>query len=289
MKNTFFAFLLLSLALTGCSDRGNADKTIAVGIAPIATLVSEIAGSDYRVVTLLPEGKNPHDYTPGMNELTTASRCRLFFTTALPFEKRLDNAFGKSTRIIDVGRNLHRRHLDVPHHHHGHDDGDHDADDPHVWLSIDNDIVIAQTICDELCKSYPQDAEKFRRNTKALQQRLADQKKALQQKLGPCRGKEFFVYHGAFGYFADMVEMKQISVEASGRESDPAHLAEMTEMMKKVPNPVLFVQPGFSPSLGNALRASCGATLIEVDPLAGNLTGLFDTLGDALCRQGGAQ
>ncbi len=293
MRVLFSIFFAAALFLTGCSDRRGSDKSIAVGIAPIAALTSEVAGQGYRVVTLLPEGKNPHDYTPGMGELAAAARCRVFFTTKLPFEARLVHAFPETTRVVDVSKNLQLRPLDVPHHHdhdehhHDHDEHhhDHEAGDPHIWLSLDFDIVIAQTICDELCAAFPEDAAQFRRNAKLLQERLADKKRQLAAKLAPCHGREFFVYHGAFGYFADTFHLKQISVEVNGRESDPSHFAELAAKMKTQNHPVLFVQKEFSPTIADALRQNCGATLVEVDPLGADIRQLFDTLADAIVQQ----
>lgn len=290
MRFLFSVFFIAFLLLTGCSERRESVKAVAVGIAPIAALTSEIAGREYRIVTLLPEGKNPHDYTPGMRELAAASKCRVFFTTGLPFEARLVHAFPETTRVVDISRNLQLRPLDVPHHHdHGGHHHDHETGDPHVWLSLDFDVIIAQTICDELCAAFPEDAAQFQRNAEILQQRLADKKRQLTEKLAPCRGREFFVYHGAFGYFADTFHLKQISVEVNGRESDPAHFAEITAKMKMQSHPVLFVQKEFSPTIADALRQNCGATLIEADPLGADLWQLFDTLADAVAQPEKAQ
>ncbi|MCQ2378584.1 MAG: zinc ABC transporter substrate-binding protein [Victivallaceae bacterium] len=287
MPKFFIRLSLLAILFgaAGCSDAPEQGKPcVAAGIAPVAFIAQEIAGDQYEVAVLLPPGKNPHDYAPGPREIARAAKSPLFLTAGMPFEARLGAVFGDGTKIIDVARTLPHRKMEDKHHHHE-EEGDHHHEgenDPHVWLSPDLDIAMAEIVCDALVQTFPGDAATFRANAAALKEKFAEKKEATARKLATRREREFFVYHAAFGYFADAFGLRQIAVECGGRESDPAQLGRIIRKMRRRENPVLFVQKEFSPAAGRALQQQCGARLVEVDPLEGDLFALFDTLADAL-------
>ena len=73
--------VLAVLLCWGCGSENNnsSSAVLAVsGLPPTAWIAQEIGGKYITSVSLLPEGRSPHDYTPGPSVLRRASAAKLF-------------------------------------------------------------------------------------------------------------------------------------------------------------------------------------------------------------------
>jgi zinc transport system substrate-binding protein len=290
--------VLAALLIAGCGDNKKAaaaDGRLAVysGIPPVAYLTSAVGGDRVDSKSVLPEGRSPHDYSPGPQEVRGVTGGKLFFTAGMPFENAVCRAVDpKQTRIVDVTKGIEKIPFegddddddhdadhghDAEHHHH-----DHGAFDPHVWLSMDNAAVIADHIARALTEADPKGAAVYAANLAALKKKLADAGSYAANTLKPYAGREFYVYHPAFGYFAKSVGLKQVGIELGGREVTPAHLAEVIKKAKADKVKVVFVQPQFNPSSARALGDAIGGRVAGLDPLAADIPANVRAMTDAL-------
>jgi len=302
-----FCGALMLLHGFGCgeapSPAGKKDGrlVVAAGLPPIAWLAETVGGKHVKVIQMLPDGRSPHDYAPGAREIREASAAKLFLSAGTNFERLASKAFPGEGRILDLARQAekipltdgcceghhrheaeeHRHDENHHHHHHHHDVGGHD---PHIWLSIRNDIVMAAAIRDALSKLDPAHAEEYRANCAALEERLLRLEAELKHALAPYAGRVFFVYHPAFGYFAAMTGLKQIGIELDGREASPARLAEVIRHAREEKAGAIFVQPQFNRTSAAALARATGAEVAELDPLARDIPANLSRLSAALIR-----
>lgn len=303
-EGNIFLFLLTFLfvfLLTGCGEEAASGKTslrVTAGVPPVAFLVRSIAGERVAVTTMLPEGKSPHDYAPGPQDVRNAASSRVFFSTGLPFEVRAVKPL-QAVKIVDVTS----RTAKIPFggdHDHGpgciHDHADHkghhhEAMDPHVWLDLDNVAVIAREITGELSLLDPAGREIYEKNCEILLEKIKKADEEIKKKLAPHKGKEFFVYHAAFGYFAHRYHLRQTAIELGGREIAPARLAEVIRKARKAGTRVIFVQPQFNPASSKALASAIGGEVAPLDPLAGdvvkNLLDMAESIHNGLKASGG--
>lgn len=287
--------MLAALIIAGCGDNKKAaaaDGRMAVysGIPPVAYLAAAVGGDRIDSKSVLPEGRSPHDYSPGPAEVRGVTGAKFFFTAGMPFENAVSRVIDpKQTRIVDATKGVEKIPFDGDH-----DDDDHDADhhdhdhgalDPHVWLSMDNAAIIADNIAKALTEADPKGAAVYAANLAALKTRLADAKGYAVKALAPYAGREFYVYHPAFGYFAKSVGLKQMGIELGGREATPARLAEVIRQAKKHHVKVVFVQPQFNPSSARALGEAIGGRVAGLDPLAADIPANIRAMTDAL-REG---
>jgi zinc transport system substrate-binding protein len=158
--------------------------------------------------------------------------------------------------------------------------------DPHVWLSPRCARIQAATIAKALADADPARAEEFRKNLVALQQDLDRLDARLAAALAPLRGKTFFVYHPAFGYFADAYGLVQAPVEIEGKEPGARQLAALMTRAKSEGVRVIFVQPQFSARSAEAVARAIGGAVVPIDPLAedyeANLLDMADKILSAL-------
>lgn len=305
---------LALLGVAGCGDSEDATDaapgrlSVYTGLPPIAFMAARIGGDAVDVRSVLPEGRSPHDYSPSPRDIRGVASAKLFLTTRMVFEKALTRPFEHgSVRIVDVSAGVPRIPFDGagctdPSHHHGHENeaghnhaGDHpehhhhdddgcsdDGLDPHIWLSLANDRIIAENICRALSEADPAHAAGFRKNTDALKMQLTELEKEIRDKLAAHRGGAFYVYHPAFGYFSAMTGLKQVAVEKGGREVTPAHFADVIRRARAEKIKVIFIQPQFNPASAKALADAVGGRVVELDPLASDLPANFRRMANAL-------
>jgi zinc transport system substrate-binding protein len=143
--------------------------------------------------------------------------------------------------------------------------------DPHFWLNPKQTAEYAQRVQQCLCESRPQTCHIFTENREAYTEELAAADSRIAKQLAPYSGRSFFVFHPAFGHFAQRYGLRQVAVEFEGKNPTGRHLAEVIEHAKAQDVRVIFVQPQFAGTGAQAVAAAVGADLVELDPLAPDL------------------
>ena len=143
--------LLLTLCLAGCKGAAehSPGRTITVSIAPLSGMAAAIAGEQYGISTLMPDGMSPETYelTPG--RVLELGNCSLLLRVgSLGFEQTLTERLGgamPATRIVSLGSNIEK--LEDK-------DCDHaSGEDPHLWMSPRNMQAMADNLCQALCET----------------------------------------------------------------------------------------------------------------------------------------
>ena len=288
MKSRFFAFFLI----LGALPLAGAEKiSVCAGLPPVAHIAAIVGGARVSVSSMLPAGRSPHDYAPGPRELRQAMKARIFFTTNMLYEKRITRALKKDVPVVDVSQKIRRIPLSAAGHDHHHCDhahhncgGDADAGDPHIWLSPVNCAVIADHIARELGGVAPQYKKEFEKRAADFAVRMRKIHENTLKRLTPFKGKSFFVYHPAFGYFAALYGLQQKAIELGGREATPARMAAVIREARKAGVKVVFVQKQFNPASAKALANAIKGEVVELDPLAPDAEKNFLDISNALCR-----
>ncbi len=280
------------LWLAGCGGESavpekNGKLIVRSGLPPVAFIASRIGGDRVDSRPMLPEGRSPHDYSPRPHDVLALAKAKLFFVTRLNFEKHLVKALGKTpVRVVDVtAPGVEWIPFDGADHvceEHGHEGHDHGAVDLHVWLSMKNASAIAENICCALCGADPAGRAYYEKNLAVLKQEFAQVQEYAKKELAPFKGRTFFVYHPAFGYFGNMTGLRQSAVELDGREATPAHLFQIIEKARKENVKVIFVQPQFNPGSARSLSEAIGGDVAGLDPLAADVVANTRKMTDLL-------
>lgn len=161
-------------------------------------------------------------------------------------------------------------------------DSAHGSSDPHVWLSAHNAIIMAENIAKALTEADPAGGTLYAANLDALKRKLWESGEYAKRSLAPYAGREFYVYHPAFGYYAKMVDLRQEAIELGGREATPKRLSEIIKRALANHVKVVFVQPGFNPNSARALGEAIGGKVAQLDALAADIPANFRAMTDAL-------
>jgi zinc transport system substrate-binding protein len=279
--------LVLLLAATLCGCRGESDRLpvgplrVAVSIIPQAWLVSEIGGRYVDVVALVQPGESHETYQPSDAQISRVMGGAAYFCIGMPFESGPAFANIRSQgklRMVDMREGIELREIGAaerpageeasrghPSHGHGHEHG---GKDPHVWLSPKLLKIEARTVAKTLGELDPAHREAYDRNLAALNAKLDAADGEIHGLLDPLRGKTLFVFHPAWGYFADEYGLKQVAIEQEGKEPSDEEATALQRSAREHGAKVVFVQPQISSRGAEAVARAIGARVESLDPLA---------------------
>jgi zinc transport system substrate-binding protein len=266
--------------------------SVFVSILPQAYFVERIGGDFVDVDVLVGPGQSPETYEPTPQQMVRLSDAMLYFTIGVPFEwhliKRLSAAM-TDTRVVETYRTTYDLlGFDNTGEHHADDVRKHDHGDldPHIWLDPDLAKLQARAICDGLVMVDSVNERYYERNLDAFQADLDSVDARISELLAPYEGRDFYVFHPAFGHFGRAYGLHQIAIEESGKEPSAKQLADLISKAKTDSVRVIVVQEQFSTRQAEAVAEAVGARIVQLDPLSKdyltNLENMAKVLADAL-------
>ena len=246
---------------------------VVVSIAPQEWLVDRLGGEAVHSEILVPAGQDPHSFEPKPRQIAHLAKARLYFTVGLPFEERLREKItgaGMPLRFVDSAAGITK--IPFSEHEHEDDAGHGEGDDPHVWLSAANLMIMAENITQALAAADPEKAGFYTANLKRLRQELITLHDRIAARLKPFAGAAFYVFHPSFGYFAHDYGLRQQAVEIEGKSPTPKQLQHLIAEARGKGARVVFSQPQFDPKSAEAVAEAIGGRVVPLDPLAYNVT-----------------
>ncbi len=305
MKKIVFIFIAV-LSFSQIFGAGNNEDvvdeagviTVFTSILPQKYFVNRIAGDRVNVEVMVLPGKNPATYDPSPRQIQALGKAAAFFTIGVPFEQgflpsiRSDLA---NLRIVATDAGIQKRMLEAhshedededEHDHEAEDEDEHDPEspDPHVWM---DPILVeqqAKIILDTLVEIDPEGADDYRNGYSLFISDLEKVNQELETLLKPCQGQALFVYHPAFGYFADRYGLKQVAIETGGKEPSPAQLEEVIHHAVEEGVKIIFVQPEFPVKSAQAVATAIGGAVVPVAPLKEEYVENLQNLGKAIAE-----
>jgi zinc transport system substrate-binding protein len=253
------AALWCGVLLNACGPDAPRDDRplVAVSVAPLRFVVRAIAGDRVRVEVMIPPGANPHSYEPALQQARALGEAAVYVKVGHPnfpletvwLDRILSDA--PDLVVVDASAGLPRR------------DGD-----PHLWLVPRHVEHMAVAVEAALEKVLPAEQETLRTNVDAFRSRVRALDREIRGLLEARKGAEFFVFHPAWGDFAEEYGLRQVAVEHEHKEPDPHELAELIQHAKASQVRVIFVQPEFDRKSAQTLAQEAGARVEILDPLA---------------------
>lgn len=271
---------------------------VFAAIPPQAFFVERIAGSHAQVEFLAGPGQSPHTYEPTPQQMARMAKARLYFEMGLGFEERVLQQIRSAAprcEIVDTRAGVppltmteHDEHDHAGHDDHGHEAG---APDPHIWLDPKRVKIQARTIADALAHALPEFRDDFEKNLAAFTRELDELDGELTRTLAPLKGRELYVYHPAYGYFADSYGLKQVAIEIEGKEPSPRQLKQVIERARGAGTRALFYQPQYARTTIDTMARELGVIPVPLDELSHdymeNLRGMARTIRTALAEKTG--
>ncbi len=260
----FYVIICVILTLfSSCSRGKESDKScVAVSTEPLAWLLTQIAGDDIEIVTLIPRGNNPETYSSTAGTMKNLAKSSAFFTLGTPgFEKNLGNTLASNfpnLLISDVSTNIEKIYGT-----HAETTESEDGFDPHMLNSLKNCSIIAMAMTETLSDMFPENSEEYANACNQLTAKLSELDRELSKK--NLKGKSIVVKHPILSYFARDYKISQISLEKEGKEPSPMQMSVQIDKIREVSPSIVVTEPIGNNSIERQLSEQLNIPIIEVN------------------------
>jgi ABC-type Zn uptake system ZnuABC Zn-binding protein ZnuA len=257
-----FVIVALLIAACGRQEEPMPVKKINVvsTVAPITSMVENIAGDKVRLTGIIPEGINSHTFEPVPSDIKILSEADLLIVNGLELEVptlKLAKANMKpETPVLRLGdktitENDYIYDFSFPKSH-GHPN-------PHLWLNPQHVIRYAALIRDELVRVDPDNKSAYEQNAAVFLTQLEALDQAIQEavKTIPESNRRLLTHHDSWPYFARHYGFEIIGAVQPSDFSDPSprEVKRLIDQIRKEKVPAVFGSEVFpSPVLEQIAR-----------------------------------
>ncbi|MFQ6122272.1 MAG: metal ABC transporter solute-binding protein, Zn/Mn family [Dehalococcoidales bacterium] len=263
--------LVLSASTLSCGTREEAGEKVGVvvTILPQVEFVESVGGERVEVSVMVPPGASPHTYEPSPSQMAALSKAEMYAKvgTAVEFElvwmDRLI-AINKEMLVVDCSKGVQLIEMvGEPE-----DEHEHEAMDPHIWMSPLNVKIMVHNIYEGLVQVDPDNKTYYEQNRDAYLWELSKLDQDIRDGLSGMTNRTFMVYHPAFGYFAKEYNLAMLPIEVEGKEPTASSIAHLIEQAKKHDIKVIFASPQFNPQSAEVIAKAIGGRVVFIDSLA---------------------
>ena len=282
-KNTLLCAALSAAFLTLTAQSANA--AVVTSLKPLGFIASAITDGVTTTEVILPDGASEHDYSLRPSDVKRLQNADLLFWVGpemeafmvrsaqqVPAQKQvvmaqLDGVKSQLMKGADEdeheGHEGHDHDENSEHHHH------HGEYNMHLWLSPEIARLSAVAIHDKLVELMPQSRAKLDANLKAFEASLAQADKQVGNELAPLKGKGYFVFHDAYGYFEKQYGLTPLGHFTVNPEIQPGaqRLHEIRTQLVEQKAVCVFAEPQFRPAVVEAVARGTSVRMGTLDPL----------------------
>jgi ABC-type Zn uptake system ZnuABC Zn-binding protein ZnuA len=268
------AAALAALVLTACgssaadspeqaaSDDGR--LSVVTTVAPITSVVANVAGDAADITGIVPEGTNSHTFEPPPRVAADMEDADVVFVNGLQLEEpTLELAEANApddALIVSLGDEV------LPESEYLYDFSFPEEDgkpNPHLWTDPTYAIAYAGVVRDTLSEADPDNADTYSTNHDAFvekAQALSDALEADQASL-PAERRQLLTYHDAYAYFAKTYGWEVVgAVQPSNFEDpQPREVARIIDQVRERDVPVIFGSEVFPSSVLEQIAEETGA------------------------------
>lgn len=243
--------IVLAAGLMGsaCGDGGDAPGTldgrlrITTTVAPITSIVANIAGDRADIEGIVPEGTNSHTFEPKPRVAELLSETDVVFLNGLaleePAKKLATMHLGEGGEVVELGT------MTIPESEYIYDFSFPEKEgkpNPHLWTDPTLARRYAEIVKDELSERNPRNAGYFAANYARFSQVVDELDKAMRASFATVPTRKLLTYHDAFAYFARTYGWTVIgAIQVSDFEDPtPAAVADLIDQIRSERVPAIF-------------------------------------------------
>ncbi|MTH48343.1 zinc ABC transporter substrate-binding protein ZnuA [Intestinirhabdus alba] len=286
-KNTLL-FAALSAALWGGASL-SASAAVVTSLKPLGFIASAITEGVTETDVLLPDGASAHDYALRPSDIKRLQSADLVVWVGPEMEafmkkpvsgvsdkRKVTIAYLSEVKPLlmkgaeeDDGEHEHggaHAENEEAHHHHG-------EYNMHLWLSPEIARFTAVAIHEKLVELMPQSRTKLDANLKNFEAQLAATDKQVDNELAPFKGKGYFVFHDAYGYYEKHYGLTPLGHFTVNPEIQPGaqRLHEIRTQLVEQKAACVFAEPQFRPAVVEAVARGTSVRMGTLDPLGTNI------------------
>lgn len=259
-----------SLAATSAATPTGAGErlTVLTTVAPITSLVENIAGTAADVEGIVPEGTNSHTYEPPPSVAQQLARADIIFANGLALEEPTFELAEANVRPgveivrlaeMTVTRDEWKFDFSFPE-----EDGD---PNPHLWPNVPHAMRYAEIIHEKLVALDPVNRETYDANYAELRSRLDALHQAMLAAVQtvPEENRKLLTYHDSWAYWAETYGFTVIGAVQPSDFSEPSagEVARLIEQVREEGIPAIFGSEVFPSDVLETIAAETDAEYID--------------------------
>ncbi|WP_430612726.1 metal ABC transporter solute-binding protein, Zn/Mn family [Enterococcus sp. DIV0876] len=221
--------------------------SVVVTNSIIADITKNIAGDKINLHSIVPVGRDPHEYEPLAEDVRLATDADILFYNGLNLETGGNGWFTKlmenANKVADQDYYAVSDGVDVLY---LSDDEDHSKADPHAWLNLENGMIYAQNIAKRLSEKDPDNQAYYEENLANYLAELTElDEKAKANFAGiPDEKKLIVTSEGAFKYFSKAYGVPSAYIWEINTEEEgtPAQIKDLVDKLQSSEVASLFVE-----------------------------------------------
>ena len=277
-RHTLGRFVLMSLAACliilqfSCSSDKPQTSLVAVSILPQQDFLKQVIGQQpYSIMVLIPPGASPETYALSPGQMEQLSRAKAYFKlgSGLPFENvwlgKIEN-LNPAMPIFDCSNSIEIMSGASE----GAPETDAHGEDPHIWLSPLNAVMMVRNIAEGMSGIDPAHKDIYEQNAATYIEKLKELDGEIKAKLAAVSDRNFIIFHPAWGYYAKEFGLNQIPIEIEGKEPKAFALEKLVALAKSENIRTVFASPEFNAESAKVIAREINGQVVFIDPLAGD-------------------
>lgn len=265
------AVAVLAAACGGAGDDTSGEDRVRVVTTTtiLGDVVKQIAGDAVELEVLMGPGVDPHAFQPSAAQALALREADLVVANGLGLEESLVDVLAAAESDGVAVLRLAEQLDPIPYTAGAHGDDEHEDDehelDPHVWFDVGRMADGATIVADAIAAA---DAADDTQTWQARGEAYAEELRALDDEVRetlaaiPTDRRRLVTNHDAFGYLAVAYDLEIVGTVVPGAgtqsQSSAAAFAELAELLRGLPVPVVFTENTTSDRLATALAAEVG-------------------------------
>ena len=285
LMRSFLASVFAVLCILSAQVRAESLPIVATSVKPVSMVVKAIAGDKVKIEQIVSNSASPHDFALRPSDIKKLLKADLVVWVGESLEPFLEKPIANSQHAKSAIEWMllvegEADHDEEPQGHqvkvsssHQHGDHHHEGLDPHLWLDLENAIILARSVTQRLSDMKPTLASYFQHNLNLFEQTLKQTDKDNRSLLAEVGKFNYVVFHDAYGYFESHYGLKHLANISLSPERKPGakKIVSIRKLMKEHKVACIFSEVQFNPAIVNALVEGTQVKAIELDPLGTNI------------------
>jgi ABC-type Zn uptake system ZnuABC Zn-binding protein ZnuA len=255
-------------ACAGEADPSTEEPMVVTTVSPITSIVANVAGDRVKIVGVVPEGQNSHEFEPPPSVARSLADADLVLLNGLHLEEptlRLARATVRDdVRVVELGRRAITRDEWIFDFSFPEANGN---PNPHVWTSPRLGKRMAELARDELVRLDSAGSEVYDRNLRAFADRIDELDRAVRVASAtvPAGQRKLLTYHDSFPYFACDYGWTIVgAVQPSDfSEPSPRDVADLIEQIRRERVPAIFGSEVFPSPVLERIGREAGVRYVD--------------------------
>ena len=245
-----WSLVLVLMTLQSTSAEESSKPKLLMTLPPLAMIAHDVADGQAEI-SLLNQNGSPHNRVLKPSDVRAMEDADLIVWVGdeleqfmVRFEQRyadkMLSMMESTSEAVHIHRDKHDHKEDAHGHHHG-------SVDPHQWLSPAASSEFATVIAEHLARLNPSKSDFYRQNAKRFTDEVLQAQQTWRSSVKQYLDAPYFVYHDAYQYLEQAVEVKSRAVLTvnPGIKPSAAQLGRLSRTLEGVDQACVFYEPEF--------------------------------------------